>query len=168
MSPPGITPPLPALASDRLSRRLWRHRRSRSPSRESRWSRLLLFSVPVLRVRPTTASTSTNTPRHSASAGRPKASGHLLIRPAETLASGVCAESSPTSRWHSASWDLPRAPAHSRPILANTGRPDLPCRPDGSGLRDPLAGMDACVQPNGWPLLLSSGTELQKGTRGPR
>lgn len=47
--------------------------------------------------------------------------------------------------------------------LANSGRHDLPRSPDGSGLRDPLPGMDACVQPNGWPLLASSRAELQKG-----
>lgn len=47
--------------------------------------------------------------------------------------------------------------------LTNSGRHDLPRRPDGSGLWDPLTGMDACIQPNGWPLLASSRAELQKG-----
>lgn len=47
--------------------------------------------------------------------------------------------------------------------LANSGRHDLPRSPDGSGLWDPLTGMDACIQPNGWPLLASSRAELQKG-----
>lgn len=61
-----------------------------------------------------------------------------------------------------ASWGILQGPLKPE-ILANSRRYDLPCSPDGGGLRDPLPGMDARVQPHSRPAPISSSAELWEG-----
>lgn len=53
-----------------------------------------------------------------------------------------------------------QGPLNPLETLGNSRRYDLPCSPDGGGLRDPLPGMDARIQPHSRPAPISSSAEL--------